>query len=38
LNEDYLQGVAAPDASNRLAMVFADRQQIDYIDSPPDFP
>ena len=25
---DYLQGVAAPDASNRLAMAFADCQQI----------
>jgi hypothetical protein len=32
LNEDYLQGIPAPNATNRLAMVFADCQQIDYTD------
>jgi hypothetical protein len=32
LNEDYLQGVPAPDAANRFAMVVTDCQHIDYTD------
>src|SRR5438309_7887007 len=32
LNEDDLQGVAAPHASRRLAMIFAYCHQIDYAD------
>jgi hypothetical protein len=32
LNKDYLLGVPARNDTNRFAMVFADRQQIDYTD------
>jgi hypothetical protein len=32
LNQDYLQSIPPLNATNGLAMIFADRQQIDYPD------